>query len=208
LTLHDEIWGQVPERRPLDSAALELALETAREAGQRGPAGGSPKVLDLGVGDGRVALELARAGADVTGVDRSQVALELARRSHPELELVATLDDGRLPFEDSAFDAVVCLDVLQHVADTQALLSESRRVLRPGGELAVSVPWHGRMRSALIALFSFERHHDPLEPVLRFYTARSLGELLERFGFEQPQLRAAGGPPLARQTLLARARRG
>ncbi len=207
MTLHDEIWGQVPEQRPLDRAALDFALETVREANAPGLGGGSPKVLDLGVGDGRIATELARTGAAVTGVDPSRVALELARAAHPELELVATLEDGRLPFEDAIFDVVVCLDVLQHVADTQALLSEARRVLRPGGDLAVSVPWHGRLRSALIALFSFERHHDPLEPVLRFYSARSLGDLLERFGFEQPQLLGVGGPPLARQTLLARARR-
>jgi ubiquinone/menaquinone biosynthesis C-methylase UbiE len=98
--------------------------------------------------------------------------------------------------------------VLQHVADTQLLLSEVRRVLVPAGLLAVAVPWHGRLKSALTALRSFERHHDPLEPVLRFYTPRSLRGLLEQLGFEQVELAARGGLPLARATLLAYARRG
>jgi hypothetical protein len=60
----------------------------------------------------------------------------------------------------------------------------------------------------VIALGSFERHHDPLEPVLRFYTARSLGRLLSDFGFEDVRVSGAGGIPLMRRTLLARARRG
>ena len=52
-----------------------------------------------------------------------------------------------------------------------------------------------------------ERHHDPLEPVLRFYTPRSLRALLDAFGFERIELEVRGGLPLARATLLARCRR-
>jgi SAM-dependent methyltransferase len=165
-------------------------------------------VLDLGCGDGRVAGELARAGAHVSGVDPAPAALERARAAHPQLDLHAPLPDGRLPLPDCSFEVVVCLNVLQHVADTQLLLSEARRVLVPGGLLALAVPWHGRLKNVLIALRSFERHHDPLEPVLRFYTPRSLERLLEQLGFERVELEARGGLPLARATLLARSRRG
>jgi hypothetical protein len=73
--------------------------------------------------------------------------------------------------------------------------------------LVVAVPWHGRLKNAAIALGSFERHHDPLEPVIRFYTRRSLKKLLEAFAFERPRMRAAGGAPFFRETLLAAARR-
>jgi ubiquinone/menaquinone biosynthesis C-methylase UbiE len=166
-----------------------------------------PRVLDVGCGDGRISGELARTGALVTGVDRSATALERARSAHPELEFAQVRPDGRLPFGDSAFDAAVCLHVLEHVADTQLLLSEVRRVLAPGAVFAVAVPFHGRVKNLLIAVGSFERHCDPLEPVLRFYTGRSLGQVLSALAFEAIELQARGGAPLLRETLLARARR-
>jgi SAM-dependent methyltransferase len=165
-------------------------------------------VLDLGCGDGRVAGELSRAGARVSGVDPSSAALERARAAYPQLDFHAPLADGRLSLPDCSFEVVISLNVLQHVADTQLLLSEARRVLVPGGLLAVAVPWHGRLKNVLIALRSFERHHDPLEPVLRFYTPRSLRALLDALGFERIELESRGGLPLARATLLARCRRG
>jgi 2-polyprenyl-3-methyl-5-hydroxy-6-metoxy-1,4-benzoquinol methylase len=190
----------VPASRPLDRVALDWALESI-EALDR------PRVLEVGCGDGALAAELAKHGARVTGADPSAVALERARREHPELALVQTGPDGRLPLDDSSFHAAVCLHVLEHVADTQLLLSEVRRVLAPEGMFALAVPYHGRLKSAAIALGGFERHYDPLEPVLRFYTRRSLSGLLARLGFGAIEVRARGGAPLFRESLLARARR-
>jgi SAM-dependent methyltransferase len=150
---------------------------------------------------------LAEAGADARGVDPSSAALERARRANPGLDFHAPRPDGRLPFDDASFELIVCLDVLQHVADTQLLLSEARRVLAPAGLLAVSVPWHGRVKNVLVALRGFERHHDPLEPVLRFYTERSLRSVLTELGFEEIEAGAIGGPPLLARYLIAHARR-
>ena len=166
------------------------------------------RVLDLGSGDGRLTARLAEGGASVTGLDPSAVALERARATHPGLEFVAPTEEGRLPFEDGSFGLVVCLDVLQHVLDTQLLMSEARRVLVPAGWLAVAVPWHGRLKNVVTAVSSFESHFDPLEPVVRFYTPRSLGSLLGQFGFEDVRLEGRGGMPLFRRSLLGRARRG
>jgi ubiquinone/menaquinone biosynthesis C-methylase UbiE len=203
-SVHDEIWASVPADRPLDDSVREFALSALERAGQRQE---RQRVLDLGTGDGRFAALLASEGAEVSGVDPSRAALERARAAHPYLDLHTPLADGRLPFDDALFDLVVCIDVLQHVADTQSLLSEARRVLAPGGLLAASVPWHGRLKNLLIALRSFERHHDPLEPVLRHYTARSMRSLLAQFGFDAVAIGAGGGPPLLRKHLFALARR-
>jgi ubiquinone/menaquinone biosynthesis C-methylase UbiE len=190
-----------PVERPIDRAALGWALASIRAANSR-------RVLDVGCGDGRMTAELARAAPQVVGVDPSPAALERAHASHPQLELAQMEPSGRLPFEDAAFDAAVCMHVLEHVVDTQALMSEIRRVLRSRGLLVLAVPYWGRAKNVVVALLSFERHHDPLEPTLRFYTPRSLRHLLDAFGFEGPELSAAGGLPLLRETLLARARRG
>jgi 2-polyprenyl-6-hydroxyphenyl methylase/3-demethylubiquinone-9 3-methyltransferase len=123
---------------------------------------GTPGVLDLGCGEGQLTAMLADVGAQPTGLDLSEIALGRARLAHPELEFVARDSAGTLPFDDCVFDAVVCVHVLQHVADTQQLMSEVRRVLRPRGWLAVAVPWHGRLKNLAIALSAFERHYDPL----------------------------------------------
>jgi hypothetical protein len=81
-------------------------------------------------------------------------------------------------------------------------------VLVPRGLLALAVPFHGRVKNVAIALGSFERHHDPLEPVVRFYTRRSLADLLGAFGFAEIEVEARGGGlPLLRETLVARAQR-
>ena len=189
-----------PERR-IDERAAAWAIAAVAAAGKR------PRVLDLGCGDGRISALLADAGGEVTGLDPSEVALERARRARPDLHFLRPADDGSLPLPDASFDVVVAVNVLEHVADTQRLMSEVRRVLVPGGRLAVAVPHHGRVAGAVAALVSFERTHDPLEPTLRHYTRRSLAALLAQFGYGEVEVAAAGGLPLFRRLLLARALR-
>ncbi|ETX27205.1 bifunctional 2-polyprenyl-6-hydroxyphenol methylase/3-demethylubiquinol 3-O-methyltransferase UbiG [Roseivivax isoporae] len=93
-------------------------------------------VLDLGCGGGFMAEALARRGARVTGIDPAGEAIRAAA-AHAETEgLGIRYDTGTgedLPYADGAFDAVVCVDVLEHVADLDRVLEESARVLRPGG---------------------------------------------------------------------------
>jgi 2-polyprenyl-3-methyl-5-hydroxy-6-metoxy-1,4-benzoquinol methylase len=180
-------------------AALETRLH---DAGR-----GEGRLLDLGCGDGALAARLARQGAAVRGIDPAPAAIERARAAHPEIDWSLPAPDGRLPFPDAAFDVVTCVHVLEHVADVQTLMSEARRVLASGGLFCATVPYHGRVQGALTALTSFERHFDPLEPVLRFYTARSLRALLEAFAFERVETAARGGAPLRRHTLIALGRR-
>jgi SAM-dependent methyltransferase len=201
VTYHDEIWASVPRERPIDEEAVAWVLDTLARAPEH------PRILDLGCGDGRIAGRIAATGGDVTGIDPSGVALERARAEHPNLRFELPAGDGSLPFDAASFEVVACLNVLEHVADTQRLMSEARRVLAPGGWLAVAVPYHGRVEGSWTALTSFERRHDPLEPTLRFYTRRSLEALLVQFGYGAVEVAARGGLPLFRRALLARARR-
>jgi SAM-dependent methyltransferase len=206
---HDSPWEGVPEG--LDPPDLELrrSFLLERVAVIAGREGGPPRVLDLGCGEGRFSAELARAGATAVGVDVSPEALRRARARYPELELRAIPPRGPWPLEDASFDAVWSGETIEHVADTAAWLSEVRRVLRSGGTLLLSTPAHGRGGLLLLALFPerFARHFDPRSDHVRFYSARTLRGLLEDFGFEDIEVRAAGGPPGMRRLLLASARR-
>jgi SAM-dependent methyltransferase len=165
------------------------------------------RVLDLGCGTGRFVAALRDAGADAVGVELAETALRRARANAPGADLRLVEPDGSLPLDHGSVDLVWCSEVLEHVADTEHLLLEVRRVLRPGGRLLVTVPFHGRVKGALIALLRFDAHFDPLGQHLRFYTARSLRATLERSGFDAVQVRPWGGPPLLRTALTARALR-
>jgi ubiquinone/menaquinone biosynthesis C-methylase UbiE len=98
--------------------------------------------------------------------------------------------DAPLPFDDGAFDLVLCAETIEHVRDVQFLLSETRRVLVPGGTLAVTTP----------ATPPLIRPPDPLSPHLRFLTRRSLRTLLGELGFEVSSLERRAGTLLARAT--------
>ena len=101
-----------------------------------------------------------------------------------------------------SFDVVWTSEVIEHVADTARWLSEVRRVLVPRGRLLLTTPSHGRLR---VAVSGIEAFSDPLGDHLHLYTKGSLENLLAEFGFDEISVRTAGGPPLLRRLLLARA---
>lgn len=164
-------------------------------------------MLDLGCGAGRFLRALRDAGAEPVGVEIAAAAVERARVNVPGADVRLLEPDGSLPLGHGEVDLVWCSEVLEHVADTAHALLEARRVLRPAGRLLVTVPFHGRLQAAAIALVRFEAHYDPLGQHLRFYTRRSLAGALTAGGFTDVRVTAAGGVPALRRMLVARARR-
>ncbi len=94
------------------------------------------EVLDLGCAGGFMAEALAARGATVTGIDPAAQAIAAAKAHAAQTGLCIRYDVGvgeALPYADASFDAVVCVDVLEHVRDLPQVLAEIARVLRPGG---------------------------------------------------------------------------
>ena len=151
--------------------------------------------LDVGCGDGRLTAELR--ARSVVCADVSEVALGRARARLPDATLARVAPDEPLPFEDNAFDLVLCAETIEHVRDVQLLLSEVRRVLRPHGSLALTTPAHGRATAARLVMRGWESLFDPLSPHLRFFSERSLGRLLDELGFEVVEVRHRAGTLLA-----------
>ena len=123
------------------------------------------RILDIGCGTGAVAVDFGLHGW-LCACDRSSDALAFARSRG--VRNVVGSDAASLPFADASFDLVLAFDVIEHVEDDRAMLAELRRVLRPGGAIAIHVP-------AWPSLWS--RHDEILEHKRR-YTRRALKALL------------------------------
>jgi ubiquinone/menaquinone biosynthesis C-methylase UbiE len=209
---YEELWERLPDDLHPPDLALRRAFALANVAG-------GDRVLDLGCGAGDLTADLAAAagrpaagrpaaghadGGHAVGVDVAQAAVRRARERHPALDFRVAPIDGPLPFPDGSFDVVWSSEVIEHVADTARWLSEVRRVLAPSGRLLLTTPSHGRLR---LLVGGVERYSEPLGDHLHLYTARSLRALLHEFGFADVRVHPAGGPPLWRRLLTARAER-
>jgi SAM-dependent methyltransferase len=98
------------------------------------------RVLEIGCGLGTDGAQFASAGADYTGIDLTDAAVELAKRHFELFKLPGTFrvaDAERLDFPDNSFDLVYSHGVLHHTPDTAAAIREIHRVLRPGGRAVI-----------------------------------------------------------------------
>lgn len=95
------------------------------------------RLLDVASGPGYLSAAAAARGARVTGIDFSDAMVALARGTYPGVRFERGSAEA-LPYRDGAFDAVTMSFVLGHLGDPARALREARRVLRPGGRIAVS----------------------------------------------------------------------
>jgi ubiquinone/menaquinone biosynthesis C-methylase UbiE len=98
------------------------------------------RVLEIGCGLGTDGAQFARAGADYTGIDLTDAAIELAQKRFELFDLPGTFktdDAERLSFADDTFDLIYSHGVLHHTPDIEAAIREIHRVLRPGGRVEV-----------------------------------------------------------------------
>jgi SAM-dependent methyltransferase len=134
-------------------------------------------LLDLGCGTGRHTREAVRRGARAVALDLRADDLQTAR----EGALAVRGDALALPFPDATFDHVIASEVLEHIPEDGAAIAELRRVLKPSGGLAVTVPrW---FPERVCWALSDEYHSNPGGHV-RIYRASELRAQLEAHGLE------------------------
>ena len=143
-------------------------------------------VVDFGCGNGEIIKQMQQINdsARYIGLDVSATALEAAGAALDGVELHRIEDGGRVPLPDGAADFVFSSEVIEHIYDTENAFREMARVLRPGGRLLLTTPYHGLLKNLLILLRGFDRHFDPAGPHIRFFTKRSLFAALRNAGLQ------------------------
>jgi SAM-dependent methyltransferase len=158
-TVEDWHWWYRGRRDILDLTLAQLGLDPSRAL-----------LLDIGCGTGGSAPVLARHGRAV-GLDRELRSFQLSPDRPYAHRVVGTSE--ALPFRDQCFDAVIALDLLEHLDDDVAGAREIRRVLKPGGAAVVFVP----------ALRSLWGRNDVFSHHRRRYDRHGLRRVLEQAGF-------------------------
>jgi SAM-dependent methyltransferase len=141
------------------------------------------RLLEVGCGIGTDLARFARGGAEVTGIDLSQTAVDLARQNFALLGLDGDLrvgDGEALPFSDGAFDVVYGHGVLQYAVDPRRIVAEAHRLLKPGGEAIFMVYNRISWLNGLSKVMKVALEHEDA-PVLRKYTIGEFTALLAPF---------------------------
>lgn len=164
-------------------------------------------VVELGCGLGGN-IELFREDNEVLGVEGLAGAASDCRDRG--LTVFQCDLESRLDLPNQMADWVLCLDVLEHLANTFGLMIEMRRILREGGKAVLNVPNHFNWSGRLKLLFGhdldvhrfFPEHHEWDNPHLRFFTHRGMIQMVHAAGFSLLEDRSARVLPRSKRRML------
>lgn len=155
------------------------------------------RILDLGCGNGFVTIQLAEKGLLMTGVDASENGVALARSVNPDIpfEVHSIYDDSLLEISGAPFDCIISLEVIEHLYSPGKLFQQSVSLLKPGGYLILSTPYHGYFKNLVTSILNAWDNHflvDRDGGHIKFFSRKTLTEMAISFGFEKPQFWGVG----------------
>jgi ubiquinone/menaquinone biosynthesis C-methylase UbiE len=123
--VYDATRGLPPDAERMIADGIDAVLRTVAP---------SPRVLEVGVGTGRIAVPIVARGVRVTGIDIAPGMLAVLREKRRDISVMLA-EAARPPFRDGVFDACLFVHILHLVPDAQATVRAALRVVRPGGLL-------------------------------------------------------------------------
>lgn len=174
------------------------------------PRGQRLTVLDAGCGNGYIAGKLAELGHKVVGIDLAEDGIAIARNAYPNLrfEVCSVYDDLKRVVNN--VDLVVSSEVIEHLFYPRIFLSNMHDVIRPGGHIILTTPYHGYLKNLLISLLGmWDKHHtvDWDGGHIKFFSEQSISRLLRLGGFSNVVFRNAGRLPLLWKSMVCRAKK-
>ncbi|CAN5125368.1 hypothetical protein BH20ACT24_BH20ACT24_23790 [soil metagenome] len=188
LALRNSVKAADYDHRAFDSwIPLQRYWQRARFRVIRGMVDGSQRILDIGCGSSRILQSLPQA----VGLDMQIRKLRWLRS--PGRALVQG-SLSRLPFEDESFDAVICSEVIEHIARSDVDLTDMVRVLSPGGMLVLGTPDYGRWTwRALEGLYKKVFPQGYATEHINPYTRAELRRIIEGLGLAVLDVQYVGG---------------
>lgn len=168
------------------------------------------RVLDIGCGNGALTAAWAKSGWDVTGVDLSESGIAQAKASHQNIAFHRMPVGSQLVehFGEGCFDAIVSAEVVEHLYAPRDLSQNSFRLLKDGGLLILTTPYHGYVKNLVTAAMgSMDRHWTVLWDGghIKFWSWKTIGVLLTEAGFTGLEFGGAGRAPYLWKSMVVRA---
>ncbi|OYV74920.1 MAG: SAM-dependent methyltransferase [Chromatiales bacterium 21-64-14] len=172
---------------------------------------GARRVLDLGCGNGFLCRTLKDAGYEVVGCDADRRGIELARSRSPDIRFeVVEIGSPPEAVGEASFDAVVSTEVVEHLYSPHRLPEFAHPLVKEGGHLIVTTPYHGYLKNLTLALLDrWDSHHAPLWEGghIKFWSRATLTALLERGGYHVVGFSGVGRVPLLWKSMVMVARK-
>jgi 2-polyprenyl-3-methyl-5-hydroxy-6-metoxy-1,4-benzoquinol methylase len=150
---------------------------------------GVKRVLDVGAGTGQLCVKLAHLGYDAVGAEYDKEGVEIARSAYPALRFYqfgVQDNPAELLRHEQPFDAVISTEVVEHLFSPHLLPLYAGAVLKPGGHLIVTTPYHGYLKNLALSLADkWDHHHTALwhGGHIKFWSRATLTQLLSENGF-------------------------
>lgn len=172
---------------------------------------GAHTVLDLGCGNGWFTQSLVRCGFEVLGVDHNEAVLGQAQQQRPSIRFQA-MDavQGLAPGLSERFDAVVAIDLIDHVTLPRRMIETALAAIKPGGLLVVTCAYYGYAKNLALALAGrFDSRWDPLldDGRVKFFSRATLMALLSEFELQDLHFQTVGRVPMFARSMLVAARK-
>lgn len=142
-------------------------------------------IVDFGCGAGQLIhkLEKINPSSHYVGLDVSDECINRNKKKFKKHEFHLIIDGGKLPFKNNSVEYIISADSIEHVYDTDLAFKEFTRVLKPGGKIIITTPYHGFFKNLVIILTNnFDLSFDPLSYHIRFFTKSSLTKCLTNVG--------------------------
>ncbi len=170
-------------------------------------------MVDAGCGNGSFLSLFRNRNWQLKGFDTSSTGIEIARNTYPEIAFY--LADGQVISSDlpkliGQADVVISTEVIEHLYDPRGFLKSCFELLKPGGVLLITTPYHGYLKNLVMAITGqMDRHFTVLwdHGHIKFWSRKTLEQALRETNFTDIEFAGAGRVPYLWKSMVLKARR-
>ena len=165
------------------------------------------RVVDLGCGNASLLKKVLRPDLSAFGIDASPSGIHLAAKALPDAHFYVADVAGTLPDNVAlgSFDAVISTETVEHLLRPRSRVRNAFDLLKPGGALVISTPYHGYLKNVVLSLTgSMDAHFTALWDGghVKFWSRETLCTLLSEAGFEQFAFVGVGRVPFLWKSMI------